>query len=78
MKVKLFSTVGHGLLGPSLNKALRLTFRGSARVKNLLGHLEISISQGGVAMTEGRILRTDDKLIGGLITLGVFQFVSGV
>ena len=55
---------------------MEVEIQDGATVLDLLAHLEISKSQGGVVSMEGRMLRTDDELRNGA-SVQVFQAVHG-
>jgi sulfur carrier protein ThiS len=47
-----------------------------ATVKDLLALLEISESQGTIVIAEGRVLKADDKMRGGVL-VNVLQAIYG-
>ncbi len=55
---------------------MEVEIQDGATVMDLLTHLKISKSQGGVVSMEGRMLRTDDELRDGA-SVQVFQAVYG-
>lgn len=76
VKVRLFGTLSRHFSGYRPDRGIEVELSDGARVRDLLGHLEISKSQGGVAIVQGRVLKIDDSL-GEATTVDLFQPVSG-
>jgi sulfur carrier protein ThiS len=76
IRVKLFGTLSQRFPGYQPENGMEVEIQDGATVLDLLAHLEISKSQGGVVSMEGRMLRTDDELRNGA-SVQVFQAVYG-
>ena len=76
IKVKLFGTLGKGFPGYDHEQGMDVEIPDGARVKELLAHLEISKSFGGVVAVEGKLLPEDAKL-GNVAEVNIFQSAFG-
>ena len=76
IRVTLFGTLSQRFPGYRPENGMEVEIQDGATVMDLLAHLEISTSQGGVVSMEGRMLRTDDELRNGA-SVQVFQAVYG-
>ncbi len=76
IRVKLFGTFSKRFPGYQPTRGIEVEIPDGATAADLLVHLKISKSQGGVVAMEGRILRADDKLQDGA-SVHVFQAVHG-
>jgi sulfur carrier protein ThiS len=76
IRVKLFGTLSQRFPGYRPEDGMEVEIQDGATVMDLLTHLKISKSQGGVVSMEGRMLRTDDELRNGA-SVQVFQAVYG-
>ena len=76
IKVKLFGTLGKRFPGYHREQGMDVEVPDGARVKDLLAHLEISKSFGGVVAVEGKLLSEDAKLGNGA-EVNIFQSVFG-
>ena len=62
VKVRLFGTLSQQFPGYDPAKGLEVEIPDGARVKDLLTHLRIPETKGGVAAVEGMILKLEDPL----------------
>jgi sulfur carrier protein ThiS len=76
VKVRLFGTLSQQFPGYDPAKGLEVEIPDGARVKDLLAHLGISEAKGGVAASEGVILRLEDPLRDGA-SVHLLQTVYG-
>lgn len=76
VRAKIFGTLSQRFPGYEAKRGIEVDIPDGAMVKDLLAHLEITKSQGGIVAVEGRILRADDKLRNGA-SVHVFQAVHG-
>lgn len=74
--VKLFGILGRRFPGYHHEQGMDVEILDGARVKDLLAHLEISKSLGGVVAVEGKLLAEDAKLGNGA-EVNIFQSVFG-
>ena len=74
--VKLFGILGRRFPGYHHEQGMDDEILDGARVKDLLAHLEISKSLGGVVAVEGKLLAEDAKLGNGA-EVNIFQSVFG-
>ena len=74
--VKLFGTLGKRFAPYDPQRGMKVTLPEGSRVRDLLGHLEIPESSGGVATMEGRIVKPEEGLIDGA-TVHILQAGSG-
>ena len=76
LRVKLFGILGQRFPGYHREQGMEVEIPDGARVKDLLAHLEISKSFGGVVAAEGKLLAEDAKLENGA-EVNIFQSVFG-
>jgi sulfur carrier protein ThiS len=76
VKVKLYGTWGQRFPGYQHSQGLEVEIPDGATVKDLLAHLGISESQGAVVITEGRVLKADDKMECGA-PVNILQTIHG-
>jgi len=76
VKVRLFGTLSLKFPGYDPAKGFEVEIPDGARVKDLLAHLGIPETKGGVAAAEGVILHLDDPLPDGA-TVHLLQSVYG-
>ena len=76
VKVKLFGTLGKRFPGYNHEQGMEVVIPDGARVKDLLAHLKISKSSGGVVAVEGKLL-TEDAGLGNRAEVNIFQSVFG-
>ena len=76
VRVKLFGTLSQRFSGYRHSQGIEVEMPEGATVKDLLALLEISEAQGAVVIAEGRILKADDKVQGGVL-VNVLQAVYG-
>lgn len=76
VRVKLYGTLSQRFPGYQHSQGIEVEIPDGARVKDLLALLEISGSQGAVVIMEGRILKADDTMPGG-VPVHVLQSLSG-
>jgi len=76
VKVKLFGILGQRFPGYYHEQGMDVEIPDGARVKDLLAHLEISKSFGGVVAVEGKLLADAVKLENGA-EVNIFQSVFG-
>jgi sulfur carrier protein ThiS len=76
VRVKLYGTLSQGFPGYQRSQGIEIEIPEGATVKDLLALLEISESRGAVVAVEGRILKADDKMRGG-VPVHVLQVMHG-
>ncbi len=76
VRVKLFGVLGQRFPGYHHEQGMDVEIPDGARVKDLLAHLEISKSFGGVVAMEGKLLAEYGKLENGA-EVNIFQSVFG-
>jgi sulfur carrier protein ThiS len=76
VRVKLFGTLRQHFPGYNPEQGIDVEIPDGARVRDILAHLEISESQGGIVAVRGRIMNADDKL-GEWDSMHIFQPVFG-
>ena len=76
IRVKLFGILGQRFSGYHHEQGMDVEIADGARVKDLLAHLEISKSFGGVVAVEGKLLTEDARLDNGA-EVNIFQSVFG-
>jgi sulfur carrier protein ThiS len=76
MRVKLYGTLSQQVPGYQHSQGIEVEIPDGARVKDLLARLEISESQGAVVAMEGRLLKADDTVRGG-VPIHVLQPLAG-
>jgi len=76
VRVKLYGTLSRCIPGHNASEGMEVEIPNGGSVKNLLDLLEISESQGGVLVVEGRILKRDDRIPSG-VEVNIFQTVHG-
>ena len=76
VRVKLYGTLSQRFAGYRHSQGMEVEVPNGATVKDLLALLEISESQGAVVITEGRILKADDKMQPG-VPANVLQAIGG-
>lgn len=76
VKVKLFGSLGRKFPGHDPAKGIEVEIPDGARVKDLLTHLGIPETRGGVAAVEGVILHLEDPLRDG-VSVHLLQAVYG-
>ena len=76
VKVKLFGTLGKRFPGYHHEQGMDVEIPDGARVKDLLAHLDISPSQGGIVSVDTRLMKPNDKLQNGAL-VNIFQPVFG-
>ena len=76
IRVKLYGTLSQRFPGYQHSQGIEVEIPDGAMVKDLLGLLEISESQGAVVIMEGRILKADDKMRRG-VPVNVLQAIGG-
>jgi len=74
VRVKLFGTLGKRFPGYHHEQGMDVEILDGARVKDLLAHLEISKSSGGVVAAEGKLLAENTRLSNGA-DVSIFQSV---
>ena len=74
--VKLFGTLGKRVPGYHHEQGMDVEIPDGAKVKDLLAHLKISKSFGGVVAVEGKLLAGDARLGNGA-EVNIFQSVFG-
>ena len=75
-RVRLYGTLSQRFPGYQHSQGIEVEIPDGAMVKDLLGLLEISESQGAVVIMEGRILKADDKMRRG-VPVNVLQSIGG-
>jgi sulfur carrier protein ThiS len=76
IRVKLFGILGQRFPGYHHEQGMDVEIPDGARVKDLLTHLEISKSFGGVVAVEGKLL-AEDAGLGNGVEVNIFQSVFG-
>ncbi len=76
VRVKLFGTLSQRFPGYEAKRGIEVDIPDGAMVKDLLAHLEITKSQGGIVAVEGRIMKADAKLADGA-SVNILQPVFG-
>ncbi len=76
IRVKLFGILGQRFPGYHHEQGMDVEIPDGARVKDLLAHLEISKSFGGVVAVEGKLL-SEDAILGNEAEVNIFQSVFG-
>jgi sulfur carrier protein ThiS len=76
VRVKLFGVLGQRFPGYDMEKGMEVEIPEGARVKDLLAHLGISESLGGVVAVEGLIMKGEDVLKEGS-SVHILQAVHG-
>ena len=76
VQVKLYGTSSQRFPGYQPSQGIEAELSDRAMVKNLLALLEIPDSQGVVVIVEGRILKADDEMRGG-VPVSILQAISG-
>jgi sulfur carrier protein ThiS len=76
LRVKLYGTYSQRFPGYQHSQGIEVEIPDGATVRDLLALLEISESQGAVVITEGRVLKADDKMRCG-VPVNVLQAVRG-
>jgi len=76
VNVKLFGTLGQRFPGYHHEQGMAVEIPDGARVKDLLAHLKISKSFGGVVAVEGKLL-AEDAGLGNGANVNIFQSVFG-
>ena len=76
IRVKLYGTLSQRFPGYQHSRGIEVEIPDGATVKDLLAHLEIPESQGAVVALEGRILKADDTIRGG-VPVNIFHPLSG-
>jgi sulfur carrier protein ThiS len=76
VRVKLYGTLSQGFPGYQHSQGMEVEIPEGATVKDLLALLEISESQGAAVIVEGRILKADDKIPGG-VPVSILQAIGG-
>jgi sulfur carrier protein ThiS len=76
VRVKLYGTLSQGFPGYQRSQGIEVELPEGATAKDLLALLEISESRGAVVAVEGRILKADDKMRGG-VPVHVLQVMHG-
>jgi sulfur carrier protein ThiS len=76
VKVKLFGTLGQKLSGYRHSQEIEVEIPERATAKDLLDHLDISVSQGVIIIAGGKVLQADDVLQVGVL-VNVMQAIHG-
>lgn len=76
VRIKLFGTLGQRFPRYQHEQGMDVEIPDGARVKDLLAHLEISKSSGGVVAVEGKLLSKNASLDNGA-DVSIFQSVFG-
>ena len=76
VKVSLFGTLGQGFPGYQQSEGLEIELPEEATANDLLEFLEVPESQGAAVAVEGRILKADDRIRGG-VPVHVLQVIQG-
>ena len=76
VKVRLFGILSHKFPGYDPENGIEVEIPDGARVKDLLAHLGIPETRGGVAAVEGMILKLEDPLKEGAL-VHLLQAVYG-
>ena len=76
VRVKLYGTLGRRIPAHKASVGMEVEIPEGASAKDLLALLEVSKSQRGVLVVEGRILKRDDRIPSG-VEVHIFQTVHG-
>ena len=76
VRVKLYGTLSESFPGYLPSRGIEVEIPDGATVKDLLALLEISESQGAAVIIEGRVLKADDRIPGG-VPVDVLQSIGG-
>jgi sulfur carrier protein ThiS len=76
IRVKLFGTLGQRFPGYRHEEGIEVEISDGAMVRDLLAHLEIPESQGGIVIVDAWLMKPDDKLGDGAF-VNIFQPVFG-
>ena len=76
MRVKLYGALSQRFPDYQHSRGIEVEIPDGATVKDLLALPEISESQGAVVALEGRILKVDDTIRGG-VPVNIYQPLSG-
>ena len=76
VKVSLYGTLGQGVAGYNHSRGIEIEIPDDATVKDFLNCLEFKKPEKLVVVSEGRILKSDDKMQWG-IPVNVFQVIHG-
>ena len=76
VKVKLYGTLSLHVPEYKPSQGIEIEIPDGATVKDLLAHLEILETRGAVVISNGRVLKADDKVQDGS-SLDVFQSIQG-
>jgi sulfur carrier protein ThiS len=76
VRVRLFGTLRQAFPGYRHAEGLEVEIPEGATAKDLLALLEISESRGAAVAVEGRILKADDRIRGG-VPVHVLQVIQG-
>jgi sulfur carrier protein ThiS len=75
-RVKLYGTLSQGFPSYRHSQGIEVEIPDGATAKDLLAHLEILESQRAAVVMEGRILKADDEIPGG-VPVNVVQAIGG-
>ena len=76
VKVKLYGTLSEQFPGYQPSQGVEVEIPDGATAQDLLTLLGISESQRAVVIVEGRILKADDRMRGG-VSVNIMQTISG-
>ena len=76
LKVKLFGTLGQRFPNYQPSQGIEVGIPDGATAQDLLALLEIPESQRAVVIVEGRILKVDDEIPGG-VPVNIVQAIGG-
>ena len=76
VRVKLFGTYSQRFPGYQHSQGIEVDIPDGATVKDLLALLEVSESRSAIVIVDGRILKADDEMEGG-VPVNVFQAIQG-
>ena len=76
VKVKLYGTLSEHFPGYQPSQGIEVEIPDRATAQDLLTLLGISESQKAIVIVEGRILRADDRMRGG-VSVNIMQTISG-
>jgi sulfur carrier protein ThiS len=76
VRVRLFGTLSQAFPGYQHSEGLEIEIPEEATAKDLLALLEIPESRGAAVAVEGRILKADDRIRGG-VPVHVLQVIQG-
>jgi sulfur carrier protein ThiS len=76
VRVKLYGTLSQRFPGYKSSQGIEIEIPDGATVTDLLAHLEISETRGATVIVDGRILKADDEMRGG-VPVRVFQTIQG-